>query len=56
MTRADVAVVIDAALASRPAQLAKAVTAQAVVVAFLGVMAAAIAVDVALGRGDEWPS
>lgn len=56
MTRADVVVVVDAALGSRPAQLAKAVAAQAVVVGFLCIMAAAVAIDVALGRGDEWPS
>lgn len=56
MTSADVGIVVDAALASRPAQLAKAVAAQAVVVGFLCLMTAAIALDVAIGRGDEWPS
>lgn len=56
MKAGDVATFVDAALASRPARLAKSISALAVVVGFLGLMTAAVAIDVALGRGDEWPS
>jgi hypothetical protein len=56
MNVGDVAIVVDAILESRPVQIAKATAYMGAVVGFLGLMIAACAVDIAFGRGDEWPS
>lgn len=56
MTASDVSIVIDAIGNSRPARALAVLAGQVAVVGFIALMAAAIAVDVACGRDDEWPS
>lgn len=56
MTRGDVATLVDAVVDSEAFRMAQAVGSMALIVGFIGVLAAATAIDVALGRGDEWPA
>lgn len=56
MTAADVSAIARAVLDSRPVRLATAVACQIAIVGFIGLMAAAIAIDIACGRGNEWPT